>query len=617
MRFISIPRTDPMPRPLLRAGAILFTLAGSSIATAADDANGPPGLRLRAAFAAYWSDQIRTHPLEATFFVGDHRGDDRLDDLSLDAYMAWLGRLRASRKGIEAIDPARLTPDERTDREILLGVIDDRLAVEPFGDHQIPLAQLTRYSTDLHFPDQHLLYAQLAELHPASTVGDLENFLRRLRAAPFMADALIAVMRRGLAERRVPPRVSMARVVPQLRSLAVRRAEESPLWTIAGRLPADWTEADRKALLDRVRTALERDVATAFARLADFVETEYLPACRESVGLCNTPDGALHYAQLVRSYTTTDLAPDRIHEIGLAELDKTRSAMEAIRRKVGFDGDLKAFFAHLRGDPKLQNRGEPEILDRHRAIVREMESALPRLFGRLSSVPCDVRPFDPIRARSSPSAEYYPAPSDGSRPGIFFVNTSDPTSRPTYTMQALAYHEAVPGHHLQAGLALEAPGRPAFRRHLYIPAFDEGWALYAEGLPAELGLYRDPYSELGRLTNDAWRCARLVIDTGLHARHWDRDRAIAFLEANTALPRGEVENEVDRYIAWPGQALAYKLGELKIRELRSATERRLGKDFDLRAFHDRMLSFGSVPLRVLERLMDAAPPSTNSGRGGP
>jgi uncharacterized protein (DUF885 family) len=284
-----------------------------------------------------------------------------------------------------------------------------------------------------------------------------------------------------------------------------------------------------------------------------------------------------------------------------------QSKMEQIRAKVGFAGDLRAFLAHVRDDPKLKNKSAAQILARHQAIVDEIKAQLPRLFGRIPTDPIEIRAFDPVRGRSSPSGEYYPATADGARPGIFYVNTTDPTTRPTYTMQALAYHEAIPGHHFQGACArLGAGGKPAraFRRYFYFPAFDEGWALYSEGLPQEIGLYTDPYAELGRLNYDSLRCARLVVDTGIHQQHWTRARAIAYMEEKTSLPRNEIENEVDRYIAWPGQALAYKIGELKIRELRARAARAEGNSFDLRAFHDRLLSVGSVPLWLLERLME-------------
>ena len=281
--------------------------------------------------------------------------------------------------------------------------------------------------------------------------------------------------------------------------------------------------------------------------------------------------------------------------------------MEAIREKVGFEGDLPAFFRHLKADPKFKNASEADILAGYRTIFERIDAKLPELFGRLPRTDYAIRPIEAYRAKAAAAGYYYPAPEDGSRPGYFYVNTFEPTSRSTYTMQALAYHEGVPGHHLQFSLAMEAPGRPAFRRFGYVPAFSEGWGLYSESLPREVGLYTDPYAELGQLEYDAWRCGRLVVDTGLHHKRWSRDRAIDYLEANTAVPRLEIESEVDRYIAWPGQALAYKIGERKIREIRAEAMRRLGPKFDLRAFHDRLLSQGSVPLSVLERFMEQAP----------
>jgi prolyl oligopeptidase len=595
------------PTATLLAFALAFAAAPAASAQA-PDASQRPGARLREVVAVYWNDLLKRHPIEATIYVGDHRFDDRLNDPSVAAYNAWLGNLRATRAALDAIDPAGLSTSERLDRAVLLGMIDDRLALERFGDHLIPVVQIARASTDVRADDLHLVFSQLGELHPAATGGDVENFLRRLHEFPKLALGLEGVLRQGMAERRMPPRVVMTRALAQLRALGTGSPEEHPLWAFTHRLPDDWPEPRRIAAVQKVRDAIAHDVQRAYARLADFVAKDYLPACRDSVGLCDTPDGRAHYAALVRHYTTTDQAPDQIHATGLAAMAKARAGMEEVRRKVGFAGDLKAFLKHVRDDPALRNRDAQSILDGHRAIVAAVETSLPRLFGRLPLTPVEVRPFDPVRARSAPTGEYLPPPSDGSRPGVFFVNTSDPSSRPTYTMQALAYHEALPGHHLQMALSLEAPGRPAFRRYFYLPAFDEGWALYAEGLPAEVGLYTDPYAELGRLNYDAHRCARLVVDTGIHAQGWTRDRAIAYMEENTSLPRVEIENEVDRYIAWPGQALAYKVGDLAIRAARAQAEARDGKSFDLRAFHDRLLASGSVPLRLIDEILAGPTP---------
>ena len=578
-----------------RGPAVVALTLGLISAARADLIGGveSPGQRLRAAIEAYWDDEMRADPLGATY-NGDHRYDDRMPDPSEAAHDARVGRLRATRDAVDAICPDTLGDQDRLDREVLIFLADDRLARERFRAHLIPFTQQEGLP---------LQFAQTGNFHPASTAGDVENYLRRLRGLPAAVDATIAVMRRGMAEGRVPPRVSMAKTVPQLRALATARPEDSPLWRIVDRLPRDWSGSTRDRARDDVRGAIAGAVAPAYARLADFVEKEYLPACREGVGLRDSPDGAEHYAALARSFTTTDRSPDAIHAVGLAEVARTRAAMDEVRRKVGFDGDLAAFLAHVRADPKLRAGDEAAILARYRTILGEVDAKLPLLFGRLPRANYAIRTMEAYRAKSAPAGYYYPPPEDGSRPGYFYINTSDSADRSTQSMPALAYHEAVPGHHLQIALAIEAPGRPGFRRFGYFPAFSEGWALYAEGLTREVGLAVDPYSELGRLEYNAWRSARLVVDTGMHHRGWTRDRAVDYLQANTAMPRIEVESEVDRYIAWPGQALAYKVGELKIREIRARAEARLGPKFDIRAFHDRLLSQGSIPLGILETMM--------------
>ena len=583
---------------------LMFLVLGSiPISASAADTTKPSEV-LRQVIADYWTDVLRRHPLEATMYVGDHRFDDRVNDPSVAAYETWLAKLRETQKALKAIDPAELTPTERIDLEVLLNTIGDRLDLVPYRDHLIPIAQLLRTTLDIRSDDLHLVFAQLGDYQPAATIGDVENYLRRLNDFPKLADGLIALMKQGIEEKRVPPRIVAQRLATQLRSLANPKAEESPLWAYVDRLPTDWSQSQREGAMVRIRAAIETEVIPAYAKLASFVETEYLKASRDSVGLVATDDGVPHYARLVRAYTTTDLTPDQIHEIGLEQMAKTRAAMEAIRAKVGYPGDLKAFLTYTRTDPSFKNPDERAILEGHRAILETMRQNLPKLFGKIPLTPFEVRAYDPIRAKSSPTGEYLPVPSDGSRPGVFFVNTSNPTSRPRYTMQALAYHEGVPGHHLQGALSIEAPGRSPFRRYIYIPAFDEGWALYSEGLPDEIGLYKDPFSEFGRLNYDALRCVRLVVDTGIHAKNWTRDEVIDYFEANTSLPRNEIENETDRYIATPGQALAYKIGELKIREVRAKVQAREGDKFDIRAFHDRLLGSGSVPLRLMEKLFD-------------
>jgi prolyl oligopeptidase len=562
------------------------------------DATPGPSQRLKTSFEEYWTDLMRADPLEATF-NGDHRFDDRLGDPSEAALELRNQRDRRRLAGLRAIDGAKLSDDERIDRQVLVFTLEDRLAGLPFRGHLVPLTQQEGL---------HLKFAQSVNFHPVATAGDLENYVRRLRAFPKAVDATIALMRQGMKEKRVPPRLTMELVLPQLRSLAAKKAEDSPLWGIIDRLPREWSDHDRGRVAADVRRAIDEAVSPAYATLARFVESEYVPDCRETVGIWDTPDGPAYYAYLVRSFTTLPLTPDEVHETGLREMARNREASDAIRKRVGFPGDLKAFYNELKTNPKFKNTSPQGILDGYTAIFRAIDAQLPRLFGRLPRTDYALKPIEAYRAKSAAGGYYYPAPEDGSRPGLFYVNTFEPESRSTYTMQALAYHEAVPGHHLQFALAMEVPGRPAFRKFGYFPAYSEGWALYSESLPREVGLYADPYAELGQLEYNAWRCGRLVVDTGLHHKRWSRAQAIAYLEENTAVPRLEIESEVDRYIAWPGQALAYKVGELKIRELRRRAEVRLGAAFDVRAFHDRVLAVGSVPLAVLEAYMDPPQP---------
>lgn len=570
--------------------------AGLARADLIGSAEGP-AQKLRAVFAQFWDEEMRANPLAATY-NGDHRFDDRVGDPSDAAHARRVEQLRVTRAALEAIDPAGLSEQDRLDREVLAYTVDDRLAGERFRGHLIPFTQQEGLPLE---------FAQIVNFQPAATVGDLANYARRLRAFPAAVDATIGVMRAGMAAKIVPPRASMAKTVPQLRAIAPEDPEASPLFEIVARIPADWPAADRDHARAEVRDAVANHVTPAYRRLADFVEEEYLPACRETVGLRNAPDGVEHYAYLARSFTTLPLSPDEIHRIGLDEIAQTRAAMDRIRQIKGFQGDLNAFLASVRADPALRGKDEASLLARYRVICAEVDRKLPTLFGRLPRTDYGIKAIESYRAKSAPGGYYYPPPDDGTRPGYFYVNTSEPTDRTTYSMPALAFHESVPGHHLQIALALEMQGRPAFRRFGYFPAFGEGWGLYAEGLPREVGIATDPDSELGRLQYNAWRSARLVVDTGMHHKGWTRDQAIAFLEANTAMPRIEVESEVDRYIAWPGQALAYKIGERTIRALRAEAEQRLGPRFDVRAFHDRLLSQGGLPLPVLRRWMAAGP----------
>ena len=459
------------------------------------EAANSPSQRLKAIFADYWLDELRSDPLEATF-VGDHRFDDRLADPSEAAYKARIEKDRLTRAALDRIDPAALSPDERIDRDVLLTTLDDKLAGERFRDHLIPISQQEGL---------HLKFAQAVNFHPVATVGDLENYLRRLRAFPAAVDATIVVMRQGMAERRVPPGSRWPRPSPSSGRWPSRRPRRAPC---GGSSPSSPPTGPRPTAPDH-RRGPRGDRRRGLAglrearRLRRARVSPLLPGERRPLGLARR---GRPLRPPRRKFTTTDLSPDEIHEIGLAEMARTRAAMEAIRVKVGFEGDLPAFFRHLKADPKFKNASEADILAGYRTIFERIDAKLPELFGRLPRTDYAIRPIEAYRAKAAAAGYYYPAPEDGSRPGYFYVNTFEPTSRSTYTMQALAYHEGVPGHHLQFSLAMEAPGRPAFRRFGYVPAFSEGWGLYSESLPREVGLYTDPYAELGQLEYDAWRC---------------------------------------------------------------------------------------------------------------
>jgi prolyl oligopeptidase len=548
-----------------------------------------PSEDLRALFAEYWDHESERNPTDATY-RGDHRWSDRLEDLSAESRERDASARRGFLERVRGIDRGRLSEEERLSALIFERLLSTDLESLTFEPHLTPVSQQG---------GPHLAFAELPSFHPFDTAEHAEAYVARLRAFPGLVDQMIANLRSGAARHVVAWRGSIERSVPQARELAAAGPDGKHPLSVAPdamgeRIPA----AERERIAAAIGAAVAESVRPAYARLADFLETEYLPACRAEPGIRSLPRGEERYAFEVRRHTTTDLPPREVHELGLREIARIRGEMETIRAAVGFDGSLQEFFAHLRADPSLHHTSVEAYLEEYRGILREMDAKLPDLFGRLPRARYELKELESWRAQAAPTAYYYGPPDDGSRPGYFYVNTYDLASRPRYSMEALAYHEAVPGHHLQIALQQELD-LPDFRRHRGFTAYVEGWGLYSERLPKEVGLYRDPYSDFGRLVFEAWRAARLVVDTGLHAFGWSRERAIEYLEANTALARHDIESEVDRYIASPGQALAYKIGEIRIRELRREAEEALGEGFDVRRFHDVVLGSGSLPLDVL------------------
>ncbi len=540
----------------------------------------------------YWDFVLRENPRYATY-LGDHRYDAEVEDSSEEAfgrrlsqYREFLGRLQAYPK-----------PGVGTDRlnyELFEREVNDSIEELSFRPYLMPITQQQ---------GPHIGVPELVTYHPFRSVQDYENYLSRLRKFPRLIDQTITNMGIGVRERLVLPRIIVERIVPQLKAQIVQEPDGSEFYKPVTTLPKEILPEDARRLGEECADAILGSIVSAYEKLASFLQEEYLPASRSEVGIWALPDGGERYAFYVRHFTTTRLSSDEIHQLGLRELAKIRREMEAVMRKLGFTGTVQEFLERLRKNKAMYYPSGEALVAGFKDILRKMDTALPRLFGRLPKAQYGFREIEAYRAEAAPEAYYYPPPEDGSRPGYFYVNTFRPETRPKYTMESLAYHEAVPGHHLQISIQQELTGLPKFRRHGGYTAFVEGWAHYAEALPKEIGFYSDLYSEFGRLSGSAWRAARLVVDTGIHQMRWTRDQAIQFMKDNTGASEHNIISEVDRYIAWPGQALAYKIGQLKISEIRARTEQLSRGEFDVRRFHDKLLSDGALPLDILENEM--------------
>jgi uncharacterized protein (DUF885 family) len=545
--------------------------------------------------AEVWAFELAEDPLFATA-TGDHRYDDRLPSVTLedearraDARLGFLARL-------ESIDAGLLGEPARTSHAMLVRQLRDRVAEYEFGGHFIPI------TADDGF---HIAFAGLPGGMPFRAVRDFENYLARLRAFPAYVGQEIAVMREGLRGGWSMPRIVLEGYAVTMTSHLVEDPEQSLFWAPFREFPPAVPEADRERLRTEARRAIADAVVPAYRALHEFMVGEYVPAARTTLGASELPNGRAYYAHRVRMFTTLDITPEQVHQTGLDEVARIRAEMEQVIRETGFSGDFAAFLQFLRTDPRFYAKTPEALLERAAWIAKRMDGKLPSLFGRLPRLPYGVAPVPAHLAPKYTAGRYVPAAPGGTQAGTYWVNTFALESRPLYALEALTLHEAVPGHHFQYALAHELEEVPPFRRFAEMNAFSEGWGLYSERLGLEAGFYTDPYSNFGRLTYEMWRACRLVVDTGIHFMGWTREQVMEFLAANTALSLHEVRTETDRYISWPGQALAYKMGELKIRELRARAEQRLGERFDLRAFHDELLRHGPVPLDVLESQIDA------------
>jgi uncharacterized protein (DUF885 family) len=544
--------------------------------------------------ARAWDDYLRFNPELATM-IGDARFDDRWSDFSAKGQAerrqmqeGWLERFRD-------FDPRGLSEQAALTRDLVVRELGLELEEDRYELWKMPVTQQM---------GPHLMAPQIPVAARFKTVKDYDNWIARLRAIPRLLDDTTATMREGLKQGLVPPRFLVEKVGTQASRIAGAPPEESPFAQPLRAMPKDFPPAQAERLRRELLAAVKDAVVPAYQRFGRFVAEEYAPRARPPEGFWSLPRGPEIYAFLARRQTTTDLTPDAIHEIGLREVARIEREMLAIARARGFQ-DLASFNAAIEKDPAQRPASREAILEAYRGYIAAMKEKLPALFGRLPRAPVEVRAVEAFREKESAGAQYLPPAEDGSRPGIVQVNTGEHEKRKLLTVESTAYHEGVPGHHLQIAIAQEHGELPPLRRYLFFTAFVEGWALYAERLGKEVGLYQDPLSDYGRLQDEMLRAIRLVVDTGLHAKRWTREQVVAYFKAHSALDQPDIESETDRYIANPGQALAYMIGQLQILSLRDRARTALGARFDVRRFHDALLSGGALPLDVLAKRMDA------------
>jgi len=547
--------------------------------------------RLYELFDQIWDWQLNSFPEFATY-VGVAGHDDRWTDRSREAIVQRQSDQRQFLAALGLIPISGLDADAQFDRALVERNLQLSIEGFQFQSELLAINQLEGVQQDV---------PQLIASMPANSVGAYENMLARLRAVPVLVEQTLALLDRGLAAGITPPQITLREVPQQVRNLLTENAADSPLLSPFAEIPEEIPAKTRVRLQREAEQTLLADVYPAYNRLLAYLEDVYLPAARTAIGQSAMPNGEQWYAYNARYHTTTDLTPKQIHEIGLAEVARIRREMEQIIQDLEFDGSFAEFAAFLRTDPQFYFDTPEALLSAYRAICKRADPELVRLFGTLPRLPYGVKPVPSYSEKSTTTAYYEPGSLAAGRPGVFFANTYDLASRPSWEMEALSLHESVPGHHLQIALAQELEGTHDLLKHSFYTAFVEGWGLYAESLGSEMGFYTSPYSKFGRLTYEIWRAIRLVVDTGIHALGWSREQAIDFFMQNAPKAEHDVIVEVDRYIVWPGQALAYKVGELKIQELRAYARQKLGAGFDIRAFHDQVLDRGAMPLGVLEQ----------------
>ncbi len=583
----TFPKSALAPTPPANAPAAASPLA-------ADAPAGERSAALAALFNEMWQDRLQHDPEFATA-TGDVRYNDRLDDESAAAYNDALARGSAYLVRLAAIDTNGLPEQDQLSQQLMMRRLIEQQEEAVYMPWEMPVNQFSGIQVDL---------PQLQTIAPFKSITDYDNYIARMHAVPAAFQQVTNAIESGIADGRVPPKILLQKVLQQTQTLAAQKPEDSPFARPLTKFPASIPAADQARIRKDLLAAIGMDVLPAYARFARFVESTYIPAGRADPGAWALPNGDAYYAFRVKESTTTDLTPEQIHQVGLDEVARDEAEILVIAHKLGFK-DIAALRAAVAADPKQHPASREALLAVYRKDLDAMRPKLPQYFGILPKAQLEVEPVPAYSEKEQAPAYYQRGTPDGSRPGIIYINTYDFAHRSLANTESIAYHEGIPGHHLQISIAQELSGLPQFRKYAGYTAYTEGWGLYAERLGKDMGFYRDPYSDYGRLETDIFRAVRLVVDTGVHSQHWTRQQMIDYFHAHTGLDEATVQAETDRYIAWPAQALGYKIGQLEILKLRAKAQAALGNRFDYRSFHDEVLNAGPLPMDVLETRVTA------------
>src|SRR5271170_431026 len=584
----------PMFAVLASFAALLSTGTSAQLTTSAPTTVAGRADALNGIFSSYWEDELKHNP-EFASSLGDKRYDDQLSDYSVTGYDAELARGRGYIEKLGAIDPSGLPDQVQLSRELLLRQLIENQERARFKTWELPVNQMYGIHADL---------PRLVRQLSFDKAEDYDHYISRLNKIPTAFQQITEDMNAGIDDNRTMPKYLMEKVVVQVDAIANEKPEDTPFAAPLKKFPAGISAEQQKEYSTQILDAISKQVQPAYARFAKYLTEVYIPHGRTEYGIWSIPDGDAYYAFRIRRSTTTNLTADQIHQIGLDEVKRDETEMLAIAQKLGFK-DIASLRASIQANPKLHPTSAEQLLDAYRSYIDGMKPKLPQFFGRLPQAGLTVEAVPAFLEKDSAPAYYEEGTPNGKRPGTFFVDTYKFESRSLPSAEDIAYHEGIPGHHLQISIAQELTGLPEFRKHLGYTAYGEGWGLYAERLGKDVGLYQDPYNDFARLEGDIWRAVRLVVDTGVHAQHWTRDQMVDYFHAHTGVDEASVQSETDRYIAWPAQALGYKMGQLKILELRAKAQQALGPHFDIKAFHDEVIDSGALPLDVLETRIDA------------